>query len=195
MALPGVQAGWRARSMTGRNSQNQEGYQTRLWCQDSCEGKVQPSDRDQGQTEPRDCQPVHGDESRAQPPWSVRAMALHSCNHTWGSSGGDWGRVLSWDGDQGRVGGGGPAGLLLPSVPCLELPPRQMCPLNQERRGLWWDLLKGNLVAEGCRGHTTTAGTWKWERDRDCWSQVEGSGRPCVAQSPGRLMAGVSDGP
>lgn len=29
---------------------------------ESCEGEVCPSDRDQGQTEPRDCQPVHGDE-------------------------------------------------------------------------------------------------------------------------------------
>lgn len=64
--------------------------------------------------------------------------------------------------------------------------------------------LKGSLVAMGSRGHfrghRTRAGTWKWERDKDCWSQVEGSGRTCIAPEPWQGYGwgpkwGFSDGP
>lgn len=66
----GQEQGWQGRS---EGTARTDKFTRRgLWCQEGSEGKLCPSDRDQGETEPRDCQPAHGDavrprSSRAQP--------------------------------------------------------------------------------------------------------------------------------
>lgn len=72
VALPELQVGqehgWQGRSEG--TARTDEFTRQGLRCREGSEGKLCPSDRDQG--EPRDCQPAHGDavrprSSRAQP--------------------------------------------------------------------------------------------------------------------------------